>query len=34
MQPHPTQITTMILLLGIISKNEFLDNRLAQVGTG
>jgi hypothetical protein len=34
MQPHPTQITTLMLLLGIATKKENLDNRLAQVGTG
>jgi len=34
MEPHPTQITTLILLLGIAHDNEALSNRLAQVGTG
>jgi preprotein translocase subunit SecA len=34
MEPHPTQITTLILLLGIAQSNEALSNRLAQVGTG
>ena len=34
MEPHPTQITALMLLLGIVNKNDNLDNRLAQVGTG
>jgi hypothetical protein len=33
-EPHPTQITTLILLLGISHPNEAASNRLAQVGTG
>jgi hypothetical protein len=32
--PHPTQITTLILLLGISHPNEALSNRLAQISTG
>lgn len=34
MEPHPTQITALMLLLGIVYDKEHLDNRLAQVGTG
>lgn len=34
MEPHPTQITTLILLLGIAHEDESISNRLAQVGTG
>jgi hypothetical protein len=33
-EPHPTQITTLILLLGISHPDEKQANRLAQVGTG
>jgi hypothetical protein len=33
-EPHPTQITTLILLLGISDPDEKMSNRLAQVGTG
>lgn len=34
MEPHPPQITTIMLLLGIVYDKENLENRLAQVGTG
>jgi hypothetical protein len=34
LEPHPTQITALILLLGISRPDESLSSRLAQIGTG
>jgi hypothetical protein len=32
--PHPAQVTTLILLLGMVDSAEMLSNKLSQVGTG
>lgn len=32
--PHPAQVTTLILQLGMVDTKELLSNKLSQFGTG